>query len=348
MKEAIERAAVCLAAAMVCLAAGATPLGTNIWIGPPTGGMWTDPANWKTNAGCAYTSEFLLKTNCLYNFTALQDGAVVTNDGTTLCIEGLRFSDKQGTITLYGTTSSNCRIANEQQWLAGTGTIVNVRLRHPINWKDYDTKIILNPKEGSPSQNSGTWRIAPNPDFQPYRRMFEPCAYTTLYVGSPAPNFNLTYFNIWNYAQTILDANLTVGQLHGVATASLDLNGHDLFIAGGEVLKGNYVFFTGDVKGRGNITFTGGAEINFGQQHFTGALRILTGDVIYGAGITIPETVCVKTDRSGILRVSGDQTLVNLSGDGSSGGVTIKDATTLTVSSSAATTTVFTGRARSR
>ena len=35
MKEAIERAAVCLAAAMVCLAAGATPLGTNIWIGPP-------------------------------------------------------------------------------------------------------------------------------------------------------------------------------------------------------------------------------------------------------------------------------------------------------------------------
>ena len=340
----LKRVAMVGIAALVVIAAEAAPLGTNIWIGPPTGGMWTDPANWKTNAGCAYTSEFLLKTNCLYNFTALQDGAVVTNDGTTLCIEGLRFSDKQGTITLYGTTSSNCRIANEQQWLAGTGTIVNVRLRHPINWKDYDTKIILNPKEGSPSQNSGTWRIAPNPDFQPYRRMFEPCAYTTLYVGSPAPNFNLTYFNIWNYAQTILDANLTVGQLHGVATASLDLNGHDLFIAGGEVLKGNYVFFTGDVKGRGNITFTGGAEINFGQQHFTGALRILTGDVIYGAGITIPETVCVKTDRSGILRVSGDQTLVNLSGDGSSGGVTIKDATTLTVSSSAATTTVFNAR----
>ena len=156
MKRTIACAAACLTAAMVCLMAGATPLGTNIWIGPPTGGRWTDPANWTTNAGCAYTSEFLLKTNCLYNFTALQDGAVVTNDGTTLCIEGLRFSDKQGTITLYGTTSSNCRIANEQQWLAGTGTIVNVRLRHPINWKDYDTKIILNPKEGSSSQNSGT------------------------------------------------------------------------------------------------------------------------------------------------------------------------------------------------
>ena len=344
MRRAIACVAAGLTVAMACFTAGATPLGTNIWIGPPTGGMWTDPANWKTNAGCAYTSEFLLKTNCLYNFTALQDGAVVTNDGTTLCIEGLRFSDKQGTITLYGTTSSNCRIPNEQQWLAGTGTIVNVRLRHPINWKDYDTKIILNPKEGSSSQNSGTWRIAPNPDFQPYRRMFEPCAYTTLYVGSPAPNFNLTYFNIWNYAQTILDANLTVGQLHGVATASLDLNGHDLFIAGGEVLKGNYVFFTGDVKGKGNITYTGGAEINFGQQHFTGALRILTGDVIYGAGVTIPETVCVKTDRSGILRVSGDQTLVNLSGDGTSGGVTIKDASTLTVAANAATTTVFNAR----
>lgn len=344
MKEAIERAAVCLAAAMVCLAAGATPLGTNIWIGPPTGGMWTDPANWKTNAGCAYTSEFLLKTNCLYNFTALQDGAVVTNDGTTLRIEGLRFKENQGTITLYGTETSNCRMPNEQQWLAGTGTIVNVRLRQPINWLDYDTKIILNPKEGAASQNSGTWRIAPNPDFQPYRRLFEPCAYTTLYVGSPAPNFNLSYFNIWNYAQVVLDANLTVGQLHGISTTGLDLNGHDLFIGGGEVYKSNYIAFTGDVRGSGNITFAGGAQITFGQQHFTGNLRILTGDVIYGAGVTIPETVCVKTDRSGILRVSGDQTLVNLSGDGTSGGVTIKDASTLTVAASAATTTVFNAR----
>ena len=344
MKEAIERAAACLAAALVCFAAGATPLGTNIWIGPPTGGMWTDPANWKTNNGCAYTSEFLLKTNCLYNFTALQDGAVVTNDGTTLRIEGLRFKENQGTITLYGTETSNCRMQNEQQWLAGTGTVVNVRLRQPINWLDYDTKIILNPKEGAASQNSGTWRIAPNPDFQPYRRLFEPCAYTTLYVGSPAPNFNLTYFNIWNSAQVVLDANLTVGQLHGISTTGLDLNGHDLFIGGGEVYKSNYIAFTGDVKGSGNITFAGGAQITFGQQHFTGNLRLLTGDVIYGAGVTIPETVCVKTDRSGILRVSGDQTLVNLSGDGTSGGVTIKDASTLTVAVSAATTTVFNAR----
>ena len=38
MNEAIERAAACLSAAMVCLAAGATPRGTNIWIGPSTGG----------------------------------------------------------------------------------------------------------------------------------------------------------------------------------------------------------------------------------------------------------------------------------------------------------------------
>ncbi|MBQ6010146.1 MAG: autotransporter-associated beta strand repeat-containing protein [Kiritimatiellae bacterium] len=340
----LKRVAMVGIAALAGFAVEATPLGTNIWIGPPTGGMWTDPANWKTNAGCAYTSEFLLKTNCLYNFTALQDGAVVTNDGTTLRIEGLRFKENQGTITLYGTETSNCRMPNEQQWLAGTGTIVNVRLRQPINWLDYDTKIILNPKEGAASQNSGTWRIAPNPDFQPYRRLFEPCAYTTLYVGSPAPNFNLTYFNIWNYAQVVLDANLTVGQLHGISTTGLDLNGHDLFIGGGEVYKSNYIAFTGDVRGSGNITFAGGAQITFGQQHFTGNLRLLTGDVIYGAGVTIPETVCVKTDRSGILRVSGDQTLVNLSGDGTSGGVTIKDASTLTVAASAATTTVFNAR----
>ena len=106
----VARVAAGLVVALVCLVAGATPLGTNIWIGPPTGGMWTDPSNWKTNDGCAYTSEFLLKTNCLYNFTALQDGAAVTNDGTTLRIEGLRFKENQGTITLFGTTDSNCRM----------------------------------------------------------------------------------------------------------------------------------------------------------------------------------------------------------------------------------------------
>jgi autotransporter-associated beta strand protein len=269
---------------------------------------------------------------------------VVTNDGTTLVIEGLRFNDNQGTITLFGTTTSNCRMSNEQTWLAGTGTTVNVQLRQPINWKDYDTKIVINPKEGAPSQNSGTWRIAPNPDFQPYRRLFEPCAYTKLYVGSPAPNFNLTYFNVWNYAQVILDANFTVGQLHGVTTAGLDLNGHDLFIGGGEILKGGNTTFSGDVRGSGNITFAGGAQITFGQQHFTGNLRILTGDVIYGAGVTVPDTVCVKTDRSGILRVSGDQTLTDLSGEGTSGGVTVKDATTLTVTASAGAVNTFNAR----
>ena len=332
-------------AALVGVAVEATPLGTNIWIGPPTGGMWTDPSNWKTNDGCAYTSEFLLKTNCLYNFTALQDGAVVTNDGTTLCIEGLRFNDKQGTITLYGTDSSNCRMPNAQTWLAGTGTTVNVFLRQPINWKDYDTKIVLNPKDGEPQQNSGTWRVAGT--FQPYRRYFEACAYTTLYVGSPAPSFNLTYFDIWNYAQAILDANLTVGQLHSSnhTATGLDLNGHNLTIGGGEVFKSGYNQFGGTVKGTGNITFAGGAEIIFSQSpQITGNLRILTGDVIYSAGTTIPATMHVQTDRSGILRVSGNQTLVDLSGEGTSGGVTVKDATALTVASSAATTTVFNAR----
>jgi len=341
----IARAAACLAAVLVCLAAVATPLGTNIWIGPPTGGMWTDPANWKTNDGCAYTSEFLLKTNCLYNFTALRDGAVVTNDGTTLVIEGLRFNDNQGTITLFGTTTSNCRMPNDQQWLAGTGTMVNVQLRQPINWKDYDTKIILNPREGAPSQNSGTWRIAPNPEFQPYRRLFEPCAYTKLYVGSPAPNFNLTYFNVWNYAQVVLDANFTLGQLHSSADTSLDLNGHDLFIAGGENYKSNYTTFGGTMKGTGNVTFAGGGEILFNKAPlFAGDLRLLTGDVRYDKSVKIPATVRVKTDRSGILRLGGDQTLTDLSGEGTSGGVLVTNATTLTVVASAATTNTFNAR----
>ncbi len=51
MRRAIARVAAGLAAAMACFTAWATPLGTNIWIGPPTGGLWTDPANWKTNNG---------------------------------------------------------------------------------------------------------------------------------------------------------------------------------------------------------------------------------------------------------------------------------------------------------
>ena len=343
----VKRRAAAGIAALAGVAALATPLGTNIWVGPPTGGLWTDPANWTTNAGCAYTSEYLLSANCIYDFTALQDGAVVTNDGTTLQIEGLRFKENQGTITLYGTASSNCRMPNEQHWLAGTGTTVNVQLRQPINWKDYDTKIILNPKEGAPSQNAGTWRIAPTGgEFQPYRRMFEPCAHTTLRVGSPSPNFNLTYFNLWNDAQVILDANLTVGQLHGgTADVGLDLNGHDLFIAGGEIYKGNYTVFDGTVKGAGSITFAGGGEITFGKSpQFAGNLRLLTGDVNYRTGAVLPASVHVKADGSGLLRLAGDQTLTDLSGAGTSGGVAVTNAATLTVVASAAATNAFNAR----
>ena len=349
MKKVFEfaRAAACLAVALACLAAGATPLGTNIWIGPPTGGRWTDPANWTTNAGCAYTSEFLLKTNCLYNFTALQDGAVVTNDGTTLQIEGLRFNDKQGTITLYGTVSSTCRMSNEQTWVAGTGTTVNVYLRQPINWKDYGTKIIFAPKDAA--QNSGTWRIAPicggSGDFQPYRRLVEPCHYSTLYLGSPAPSFNLSYLNIWDHAQVVLDANFTAGQLCGASDTSLDLNGHNLTIGGGEVYLGSYTYYNGTVSGSGNISYAGGGEISFSKApQFTGDLRLLTGDVRYEKQVKIPSTVRVKTDRSGILRLGGDQTLVDLSGEGTSGGVLVTNATVLTVATSAATTNAFEAR----
>lgn len=347
MRNAIKRAAACLAVAMVCFTAGATPLGTNIWIGPPTGGMWTDPSNWKTNDGCAYTSEFLLKTNCLYNFTALRDGAVVTNDGTKLVIEGLRFNDKQGTITLYGTSGSSCRILKEQTWNSGTGTTVNVYLRHPIDWWHYDTKLLF--ASSGAAQNSGTWRIAPicggSGDFQPYRRLIEPCQYTKLYLGSPAPSFTYSHLNIWDNAQVILDANLTVGQVCGAAATRVDLNGHTLTIGGGEIYRSNYVTYSGSVEGTGNVTFAGGAQLTFYKApQFTGDLRILTGDVIYGNAVKIPSAVHVKTDRSGILRLGGDQTLVDLSGEGTSGGVLVTNASTLTVAASAGATNTFNAR----
>ena len=347
MRNAIKRAAACLAVATVCFTAGAAPLGTNIWIGPPTGGMWTDPSNWKTNDGCAYTSEFLLKTNCLYNFTALRDGAVVTNDGTKLIIEGLRFNDKQGTITLYGTSGSSCRILKEQTWNSGTGTTVNVYLRHPIDWWHYDTKLLF--ASSGAAQNSGTWRIAPicggSGDFQPYRRLIEPCQYTKLYLGSPAPSFTYSHLNIWDNAQVILDANLTVGQVCGAAATRVDLNGHTLTIGGGEIYRSNYVSYSGSVEGTGNVTFAGGAQLTFYKApQFTGDLRILTGDVIYGNAVKIPSAVHVKTDRSGILRLGGDQTLVDLSGEGTSGGVLVTNASTLTVAASAGATNTFNAR----
>ena len=44
---------------------------------------------------------------------------------------------------LYGTSGSSCRILKEQTWNSGTGTTVNVYLRHPIDWWHYDTKLLF-------------------------------------------------------------------------------------------------------------------------------------------------------------------------------------------------------------
>ena len=116
---------------------------TNVWQGPVSGGLWSDRGNW---------SQPLTPTVAtVYDFSALADGAEVTNDyvytkstAEQLKIAGLVFGENKGTVTLVGTATSETIFpkAENPQIVVPAGTTFDCRLRHTTGpWADQSTKV---------------------------------------------------------------------------------------------------------------------------------------------------------------------------------------------------------------
>jgi len=135
---------------VVAAAISASAVTTNVWQGAASGGLWSDQANW---------SETLTPTTpTVYDFSTLADGSVVTNDyvytkttAQQLQIAGLLFGADKGTVTLFGTATSETIFPKNSnpQIVVPAGTTFDCRLRHTTGpWADMNTKLTF-PEAGT-------------------------------------------------------------------------------------------------------------------------------------------------------------------------------------------------------
>lgn len=328
-----------MALVMMCaLIAGTTAWaidGTNVWSGTASGGDWGDPANW-TATNSSYTAAELLQLDCVYDVSALADGAHLTNTITNLKIAGIITKNNQGTLTFSG---SNFKWEGSPQIMIAAGTTVKWQMNHPNPWGDANSpKVILG--------GSGTLRLEPTSDITFYRRRIEVCHDLTLVIGSNKCFFQLTYLVQWDNSKVRLEHDLTVAyHCTGHDTCSLDLNGHNLYVCGGESYESSLAIYRGTVTGEGAITHVGGwTGKAYSSYHFSGPFSAYTGDLEFQSGASVAETVRLEAEGPGRFIFPASQTLANLSGRGAVGGVQMADNTTLTLTGTADTSRVLEGR----
>ena len=102
---------------------------TNVWKGAASGGLWSDQANWSMALSPTVPT--------VYDFSALSDGAVVTNtfvyssDAKQLAIAGLLLGAGQGRVTLFGTSASETLVSNGMFRVPSGTTLVLALRRRP-------------------------------------------------------------------------------------------------------------------------------------------------------------------------------------------------------------------------
>lgn len=323
-----RRVFVLVAACAAFCACFAEPVGTLTWNGPASGGEWNDAANWTTTS-TDYTVAELLALETSYDFTGLADGAIVSNKTSNLKIGDMTIPSNAGTITLAG--SQVCLMSTPVITIGGNTTL-DWRLPHPHNWAGSDGtgKIVLG--------GSGTIVLNPPSAMTFYNREFQVCNSLKLIVGNLNFNLPMAYLVLWNSAVVQLNADIRVGRLTlGHDTCTVDLNGHTLTVAGGEkdTTSSNAYLknLLGKFTGEGNLVFSGGDTWKLqGTSDYTGDFSLYVGGFNVTSTFTFPAGARLCANGSGVLRFGSDQTLYHLSGKGATGGVSMPDGSTLTLS----------------
>ena len=131
-----------LSVVFLLTASVAVALETNVWKGASSGGLWNDQDNW--------TLTLTPTVSTVYDFSALEDGAVVTNTyaftkttAEQLKIGGLLFGANKGRVKLFGASGTETIFASGTILVPG-GTALDMSLTHTTGpWKDASSTIIL-------------------------------------------------------------------------------------------------------------------------------------------------------------------------------------------------------------
>lgn len=294
--------------------------GTNVWKGATSGGDWNDADNWTPLSAGGLTAAELLTKNCVYDFSTLENGAVVTNNTEDLKVSGIitRSSSSQGTITFTG--KSALLMGQTEFRILHADTIAVWQLDHPMNWsnKDGAVNILI--------LGSGTFRVQPQSNWQFYLREIQPCHSTTLELGANC-NFGLTYVRQWDSSTVRLLADVTIANLNSTdAACRFDLNGKTLNLNGGERRWDNWNYSGQFVGTAGMIVYYGDDNFTVGASPaFTGEFRQYVGNLAFPAGVVFPTTVFPVVNGSSRFAFGSNQTLARISGDGNMGGIEMPD-----------------------
>lgn len=316
----------------------ASAASTNVWQGPASGGLWSDQGNW--------SQPLTPTTATVYDFSALEDGAEVTNDYICtkseveqLKIAGLVFGENRGTVTLVGTATSETIFpkAENPQIVVPEGTTFDCRLRHTTGpWADQGTKLTF--------PSAGTVRFTGSAFKPTLWDLSFACAGSSFVFDHVGAAFNLTRLSFTESRVSVTVngdatfAEISDGQypspyvanrnmIIGDGASTLTLCSGFKYAAGSGAVK--YTFVTnfqsvvlsggGWVKSRGPVLTKryvfNNFDVDFGREYTKPANLV---DNVSGALQLLPQAG-VDLDGSARVQTYCDQVLSTLSGTGTHG-----------------------------
>lgn len=333
--------AVCATAHQVFAAAD----GTLRWIGPASGGEWMNAANWAVEGSSSYSVSDLLTKKTIWKIDGLADGAEIAAGANQVIIAGVQWmtSSAVGTVTLSST--ADCMFSGEtvEVKVAGSSNTLEWKLNHNNKWAGDTTekKLVF--------LGNGTIRIAPSLWYECYHQDFQPCNSTTVIIGQNV-GMAMSFVTMWNDATLKLERNLTIGNFRmGQATTTIDLQGHDLYLGGGERANNANYEVLGKILGSGRIVHSGGVNRALGTNATGADLTGFTGGItVYDANLDVsPATrlpaagVPLAINGAGIVALHADTRVVGLSGTGATGQLVVDPGKTLTLAGTAEKSAVF-------
>lgn len=322
------------------------------WAGDPMGGEWTETDNWRVVGSTSFSAEELFSKSVFWDFSTLSDGAVVSNNGASVCIAGLALTNaNMGTIRLCGTKDiSFPKSFGNIDVKVGSGTILEWEQNHQNLWAG-DTAgnrlVFINGNSGS-----GTIHLNPSEAFVSYLLDVQPCASCTVIVG-PKFDAQLSSFTLWNAATLKFDADATVAHLQlGEEGCKVDLQGNKLCIGSGETVL-NRTYLHGQFVGTGDVVWYGGNPRTMGTLNiplrfatgYAGTWSVYDAPLEFPASCVLPESLSFAINGGAPVIFNADTTLNGLMGFGATGGIRMNGkGTTLTLTSSNEASTTYAAR----
>lgn len=348
-KRAVALCAVALLG-LPCSLTAATLGGTNIWTGAGNDFKWSNDENWRAvNCAGVEISPSTFRngtTPCVFDFSALPDGAAVTNDisGKLLFPMGFVFaSDSAGKswslvadagcnlVSRVGGVNHNC------ECVVPEGCTVNYGLRFGYNYSTEGDLIVTG--GGTLNMNSAA--------YNPWRqKIVVKDSILRIDAAIVDPGISMCFLALeGDSAKLVLERNLTILGLmsQGSGTPTVELGAYTLKQTSG--FDNSKFTYNGTVTGTGNFIVESGVLSTMSEpQTMTGLLELGNSDVTLVGDATLASASQAQFDYSGRLKLAQSQTLKSVVGEGVTGGVEVPQGATLTLTGEGGATDSFNGR----